>query len=680
MVKLEADHLRDLGRAGCCEWLLADGLGGYASSTVVGLNTRRYHGLLVVATQPPVRRMVLLSKLEETLILDGVRHELGTNAYPGAVHPRGFERALSFALDPLPTLVWEVEGCRLGRTVARVHDEPATVIVYVYEADAPASLELRPLLAYRDHHALQHENDAVRREVEWEGRDLVLRPYDGCPSLRLRVPRGAWEADGHWYRRFEYERERERGLEFCEDLFSPGLFRLSLLPGEPVSLLAWAGPIPAGLEAGALVSAERRRLRELAGGTPDPFLAGLRRAADAFLVRRGEKGRSVIAGYPWFADWGRDSMISLPGLCLATHRFADARAVLGEYARHVDGGMLPNRFPDTGEPPQYDTVDAALWMIVAVQRYLEATGDREFVRSRLKDAVFAVLDGYRDGTRHGIRMMPSGLITQGGPGLKLTWMDARVGEWVVTPRAGQPVEIQGLWYNALLFGASLALDLGDSGRAAGWKRLAARVRESFLEAFWSEDLGYLADVVGGGARDLSLRPNQLFAIGLPHSLLARDKAARVLDAVKASLLTPRGLRTLAPSDPAYRVRYEGDRRSRDGAYHQGTVWPYLTGIYFDASIRVHGEPAKQEAREWLRGFACHLEEAGLGYVSEVFDGDPPHLPGGAIAQAWSVAELLRVATRLTGKPPATAPREAAESAPRPPRTGSFDPTGSDDVA
>ena len=405
-----------------------------------------------------------------------------------------------------------------------------------------------------------------------------------------------------------------------------------------------------------MVATERTRLRALAGGS-EGLLGDLRRAAAAFVVKRGESGRSVIAGYHWFADWGRDTMIALPGLCLSEGRHDVARTILAEFARYVDGGMIPNRFPDGGEPPEYNAVDASLWIVVTVHRVVEATGDREFARQRLKDTVAPILDGYRAGTRHGIRMTPDGLITQGEPGVQLTWMDAKVGDWVVTPRRGYAVEIQALWYNALLIGADLARDAGEIPRATEWTSLAGTVRDSFLRTFWSDSAGYLADVVAGGTRDLSLRPNQLYAIGLPHALLSRDKALRVLDAVKRHLLTPVGLRTLAPSDPHYQGRYDGGVRTRDAAYHQGTAWPFLMGIYFDAAIRLHGEEGKTAAREWLAAFAPHLKEAGLGTISEVFDGDPPHRPGGAIAQAWSVAELLRIAGKLDLRRPRFPPRD-----------------------
>jgi predicted glycogen debranching enzyme len=637
--------LRNLTLASSREWLLTDGLGGYASSTLLGLNTRRYHGLLVVATRPPLGRMVLLAKLDETLVLDDRRHELATNVLADSVEPRGFDAALRFSLDPLPTLTWAVDGGTLTRSVARVHGEPATACVYAYEGARPASLELRPLVAFRDHHALQHENAALDPAVVHEGPDVVLRPYPGCPELRLRVPEGGFEADARWFRRFVYERERERGYEFEEDLFGHGVFRVTLYPGEVATLLAWSGPIPAGVEAVELLAAERTRLRQ----GPPGFLGDLGRAADAFVVRRGEAGRSVIAGYPWYCDGGRDAMIALPGLCLSTRRYAEARRILLEQARHLDAGSIPSRFLEGGGAPEYDAADAPLWMVIAVQRYLDATGDRAFVRRALQPVVFAILDGYRRGARHGVRMTPEGLLSRGQPGGPATWMDARLDGALVTPRDGAAVELQALWYNALLVGAALAGRDGDARRSREWTSLASLARGSFVRVFWAEQAGYLADVVRDGVRDLSLRPNQLWAVGLPHALLPLDKAARVLDAVKRELLTPAGLRSIAPSDPGYRAVCDEAERSRGGACHQGTVWPFLMGVYFDALIRVHGEAGAREARDWLRDFEGHLEEAGVGFVGELFDGDPPHRARGAIAQAWSVAELLRIADRVAAR-------------------------------
>jgi predicted glycogen debranching enzyme len=648
MLKFGPDLLRSPEDARKKEWLLADGLGGYASSTVLGINTRRYHGLLVVAQRPPVGRMVLLSRVEETLVIGDERYELGTNAYPGVFHPRGYERAQAFALDPLPTLTFEVGAGRLTRSIARLHREPTLVVLYSYAGEARASLEIRPLLAYRDHHALQRENDAIDWTVDRKGEDLVFHPYASCPSLFVRFPGSVWRDEHLWYRDFEYAEERRRGLESREDLASPGVITRTLSPGDEVALVASTDAALMGRDGRLLLGSERKRMRAL-GQSADGLLGDLRRAADQFVVSRGERGRTVIAGYHWFEDWGRDTMIALPGLCLSTGRFQEARAILREFCAHVEEGLIPNRFPEDGSPPEYNTVDAPLWMVLAIGRYLETTRDTTFVLARLRPAVEAILEGYRGGTRHGIRMAPDGLVEQGETGLQLTWMDARVGDRVITPRAGKAVEIQALWYNALLVGASLASEAGDGHRAAFWNRLAATCRKAFQETFWIPEKGYLADCVSEAGRDEAVRPNQLFAVGLPHALLARPEAESLLSVVSGALLTPVGLRTLAPSDKAYRGAYEGGPAERDEAYHQGTVWPYLMGIYFDALIRLRGEAGKSEARRWLQRFAEHLSSYGLQTVGEVFSGEAPHAPGGAISQAWSVAELLRIETRLAGR-------------------------------
>ena len=460
------ETLRDLDLACGREWLLPDGLGGYASSTPIGLNTRRYHGLLVAATRPPLGRMVLLSQLDEAIVIGGVRQALSTRAHADAVDPRGFEAALAFTLDPLPTLTWQVEGGTLSRSITRVSGSPASALVYAYDGTSPATLELRPLIAYRDHHALQRENSAVNGESERDGPDVVLKPYSGCPELRLRVPEGEFIPDACWYRRFVYERERERGYEFEEDLFSHGRFVVRLYAGEVATLVAWAGPMPEGAEGVDLADAERERLRA-AGG--EDLLGRLRRAADAFVV--GDARRAVIAGYPWLPERGRDAMIALPGLCLARRRMSEARDILSEHARRLDAGLLASHFPETGGA-LHETADASLWFVLAVQRCLEAGADRAFVRSALYGAVSAILDAYRRGTRYGIRMTPDGLLTQGEARKALTWMDARSGEHCITARAGEAVELQALWYNALLSAAGLAQQAGDSRRSAEWRRLA----------------------------------------------------------------------------------------------------------------------------------------------------------------------------------------------------------------
>ena len=626
---LGTETLRDLERASRLEWLLADGSGGYAASTVLGLNARRHHGLLVADLGPPLGRMLLLSKLEESLVVDGRRYDLSTNAYPGAIHPRGLDQAVSFSLDPLPSLTWEGPGWRLTKVVARAHAEPGVAVAYAYEGPQ-ARLELRPLLAFREHHALQHENRAVAGDVWRDGQDVVTAPYPGCPRLHLRLPRGEFESDGLWYRGFEYAREGEAGTAPREDLFSPGRFVVEVRGEAVASLLAWAGPIPVNRAAVDVLAAERARLREARGGF-EGLLGALRQAADAFLVSRREE-RGVVAAYPWLEESARDTLAALPGLCLASGREDDARAILAAQARRVGNA-------------QGLAADTPLWFVVAVGRFLEATGDRDFVRTRLRDAVELVLESYRRGARPGIRLTGDGLVLQRDPARPLTWMDARVDGTPVTRRDGLAVELQALWYNAVLIGAELARQAGDPARAAAWAALAPRTREALLRTFWDEQRGYLADVVRDGVPDLALRPNQLYAVGLPHALLPRDKALRVLDAVGRALLTPAGLRSLAPDHPGYQPRFRGD-----ASRHQGSAWPFLAGVYFEALIRLEGERGKDRARDWLRSFAAHLDEACLGQVSELFDGDPPHRPGGCLAAAWSVAELLRLALRVAGRP------------------------------
>jgi predicted glycogen debranching enzyme len=639
---LGPEVLRDLLQASHREWILADGLGGWACSTPLGLNSRRGHGLLVVGGPAPGPRRVLLSKVEETLVVGDRRCELATNHYPGTVHPRGFEWAVSFSLDPLPSLTWQVAGIRVTRTVARIHRTPGTAIVWAVEGDAAdVVLELRPIVAFRDAEALQSDNDAFRREVVRRGDDVVLAPYDDYPTLQLRVARSRWQPDGHWYRRFEYALDWERGEAFAEDLYSPGIFSVRPDPERPASLLAWAGPVPEGRDAEDLVAAERKRLWEL-GPRADGLAGDLRRAADAFLIQ-ANGSRTILTGHPVAEESVIEALVSVPGLCLATGRPGIARSVLAEAAKRTEPPASPVERTDPQDAPPPPGVDAALWMILTLQRYFEATGDRGFVRQRFPGSVASILEGFRSGAFPGIELTAEGLLSV-GEARGLGWMEAGGGHGARRSRSGQPVEVQALWYNALLAGADLARALGDDARAEDWTSLAGLARHSFQRSFWCAGRRHLADVARGEDPDVSLRPNQLYAVGLPHALVPRDKALDVLESARGSLLTTVGLRTLAPSEPGYAGRFEG------GLY-DGTVWPHLVGVYFDALIRVHGEEGKREGREWLRRFATHLDEAGLGTVSQYFDGDPPHRPGGAFARAWGVAELLRLATRLEGKPP-----------------------------
>jgi len=646
MIRFGQDLCSNLDAALRREWLETNGMGGFASSTLNGLNTRRYHGLLVAATKPPVGRLVLLSKLEETLFIDGRAFDLGTNRYPGVVHPQGFHYLKQFRLDPFPVFTFEIQGVQIEKTVFMVQGENTTVVQYDIENGRkanPAQLELRPLIAFRDYHSLTHENEALDRRLDIRSGLAGISPYPGLPKLYLAHDARELESTGHWYRNFEYDAERERGLDFTEDLFNPCVLRFDLKTQVQATIIASTQPRNTALASVyRRTEVSRRRTVELRSPVEDGFVKSLTIAADQFLVSRGSE-KTVIAGYHWFTDWGRDTMIALHGLTLPTHCYDAARSILRTFAHHVDRGMLPNRFSDGGETPEYNTVDATLWFFEAVRAFLAYTGDLEFVRNDLHGVLSDIISWHVRGTRFGIKMDSSGLLNSGEAGTQLTWMDAKAGDWVVTPRRGKAVEIQALWYNALSIMEDLARRIGDETGRKRYNSMAALTKWSFNRQLWNEKGGCLYDVVNGGPADASIRPNQIFAVSLPYSMLSPERAKQVVGVVEQHLLTPYGLRTLAPSDPQYRGRYSGNPISRDGAYHQGTVWPWLMGSFIRAYIKVNGgtEPARRQAENWLVSLKDHLADAGLGQMSEIFDGDPPHRPVGCVAQAWSVAEILR---------------------------------------
>jgi predicted glycogen debranching enzyme len=643
MIQFDESVCHNLDVSSRREWLETNGLGGFASSTITGLNTRRYHGLLVAATKPPAGRMVLLSKMEETLVVGGRRVELSVNRYPGVMHPRGDLYLKQFRKDPFPVFVYEVEGVRLEKSVFMVHGENTTVIQYELHG-ADCTLELRPLIAFRDFHSTTHENGALNPALEMQPGWVRVAPYAGSPSLYLAHTGGEAQPAGIWFRHFEYSVERERGLDYQEDLFNPLALIFELSRDAQVAVVA-STEMRSADSAGALRAAEIDRREKIAAAAPsdDPFVRGLTLAADQFIVRRGD-GHTVIAGYPWFGDWGRDTMITLPGLTLVTGRYDVAKSILLAFAGYVDCGMLPNRFPDAGEAPEYNTVDATLWFFEAIRALAARTGDYEFVRTRLYDVLADIIRWHERGTRYGIHVDSDGLLMAGEAGVQLTWMDAKVGDWVVTPRIGKPVEIQALWYNAVRVMEEFARKFGRESDAAHYRELAERAQRKFPELFWNASDGCLYDVVNGDTLDASIRPNQIFAVSLFHKMLPPDKARSIVDVVEQNLLTPYGLRSLAPSDPQYHGRYEGNPFSRDGAYHQGTVWPWLVGPFLTAYLEVHGgsAAARKQAGDWLAAFKSWIENEGVGQIPEIFDGDPPQRSVGCIAQGWSVAELLRV--------------------------------------
>jgi predicted glycogen debranching enzyme len=642
MIEFSHDVCTNLESASQREWLETNGLGGFASGTLAGLHTRRYHGLLTAALHPPVGRHVLLSKFEEVLIVNGHRTEFSANRWAsGVVAPQGYQYLRGFRLDPFPVFHYVIDDVEIEKSIFMIHGENSTVVQYLPRASSADSvqLEIRPLIAFRDYHSTTHENGALNPYVETSEYSLSMLPYDGMPALHLAHDAAEFDPSGFWYRDFDYVEERERGLDAVEDLYSPCALRFALNGRTQVSLIASTEPHDIR-QAGEYRQAEVRRRKAIVNKSfsDDEVIQRLTAAADQFIAARGE-GETVIAGYHWFSDWGRDTMIALPGLALATGRKETAKNILLEFARHVDQGMLPNCFPDAGEAPEYNTVDASLWFFEAAH----AVNDPQFVRKNLYPALESIIDWHVRGTRYGIHVDRDGLLMAGEPGVQLTWMDAKIGGWVVTPRHGKPVEIQALWYNALRIMERFARQFGDEHAADRCGERAVEARRSFQRLFWNGDKGCLYDVVGPNGPDASVRPNQILALSLTHPIIGTERAKRVLDTVERELLTPFGLRSLSPADPQYKGRYEGGPFERDASYHQGTVWAWLMGPFLTAYVRVHGEQGRQQARQWLHGFRAHLSDAGLGQVSEIFDGDAPFRPRGCIAQAWSVAELLRTA-------------------------------------
>ena len=631
------------------EWLEADGLGGFASGTSAGVRTRRYHALLLSATTPPTGRVVLVNGFDAWIETSAGSFALSTQRYaPDVLHPDGASHLARFSSEPWPT--WEyllADGTRVVHELFVQHDTGAVVVTWtIVHAEGPVVLRVRPFLSGRDYHALHHENGAFQFTAERCVAAVAFGTYPGLPRV-VALSNGEYRHDPTWYRQFLYAQERERGLDDVEDLASPGEFSWQLAaPGEQAVWILRAGGETGGEPlteadvvgvAADIRAAERRRR--------DAFPTPLDRAADAYLVRRGA-GQTIVAGYPWFTDWGRDTFIAIRGLCLATGRLAEARNILLEWAGAVSDGMLPNLFTDHGEAPEFNAVDASLWYVVAVHELLAMVPAGSNIvtpaqRAALEGAVTAIVRGYARGTRFGIRMDTDGLLAAGVPGVQLTWMDARVGDRVITPRIGKPVEVQALWLNALH--AASRID-------PGWRDGLKRAQAAFEARFWSERLGRLADVVDvdhvEGTRDDTFRPNQVLAVGgLPFAVLDKKRGRSVVDAVEECLLTPVGLRSLAPAEPGYAPRYDGGPSARDAVYHQGTVWPWLMGPFVEAWVRVRGDTAavRREARSrFLEPLLAHLETAGLGHVSEIADAEPPFAPKGCPFQAWSLGELLRL--------------------------------------
>jgi predicted glycogen debranching enzyme len=666
MLKKNRAILQNFADATQHEWLETNGLGGWAGSSIIGANTRRYHGLLVAAIVPPTERMVLLSKLDETIITgqdEKTRYELGVNLYrDNIIAPQGHHYLTGFTKDLFPQWEYEVEGIQLKKTIFMIHGENTTVIIYdVAEASQPFTLELLPLIASRNYHSLNHEGSQIHWDADFNDGIFHNQP-DGKTNVFISVPGSSYKHTPGWFYNFQYSVEQYRGLDFTEDLFNHGIFSVELKKGDSLGIII-STEDPAGKDPYELLSKETLRRKLLISNQPDDeTLQQLVLAADQFIVKRdfnlsgdskvtlptgGEDSKealkTIIAGYHWFTDWGRDTMISLPGLCLSTGRYDDAKKILSAFAKSVSRGMLPNRFQDNGEEPEYNNVDGTLWYFIAVHKYLQATGDTTFVQNEILPVLKDIIDWHYKGTRYNIHVTEDGLLYAGKQGQQLTWMDARIGTWVVTPRMGKAIEIQALWYNALKIFARLLLlnDQEDDARMVNAS--AEKAKKSFTQQFWYVEGNYLYDNINeNGDRITEFRPNQLFAISLPFALIEGDQAKVVLQHITELLYTPVGLRTLPVTDVHYTPVYGGDQYHRDSSYHEGTVWSWLLGPYVDAIMKVQGEKGKEHAQEVINNFNYHLSEACIGSVSEIFDADSPHHPRGCIAQAWSVAEILRV--------------------------------------
>ena len=654
---IEKDVFQNFDLAVQREWLETNGLGGWSGSSIIGAHTRRYHGLLVAAIVPPADRMILLSKLDETIVSGDQRMELGVNLYhDDTIHPAGHQYLAGFRKAVFPQWEFNANGILLKKTIAMIHGENTVVILYdVAKAENTFTLELLPLMAAKGYHSLTHESSQMHWNAHFNNGIFHNQP-DGKTNVFIQVPGSSYRHEPKWFNNFKYRVDQYRGQEFLEDLFNHGTFTVRLSQGDTLGVII-STENPEGRDAHDLFSRENMRRKLLISNQPEnDIIKQLVLAADQFIVKRtiptdpsrdnvsntGES-RTIIAGYHWFTDWARDTMISLPGLCLSTGRFEDAKNIINAFAKNVSMGMLPNRFLEKGEQPEYNNVDGTIWYFIAVYKYLQATGDKDFILNEILPVLKDIIDWHFKGTRYNIKVDADGLLFAGERGQQLTWMDARIGDWVVTPRMGKPVEVQALWYNALRIFSEL-LNLNDQAHdAATVKVNAEKVKENFNRQFWFEKGDFLYDIIDeNGHPDPTLRPNQLFAISLPFALIEGEKAEAILQVVEEKLYTPVGLRSLPGDDKYYVPAYGGDQWHRDSSYHQGTVWSWLLGPYVDALIKVQGTRGKEQAKKIIENFRYHLDEGCIGSVSEIFDADPPHHPRGCVAQAWGVAEMLRV--------------------------------------
>lgn len=632
------------------EWLVTNGLGGYAASTLCGANTSRYHGLLIASINPPVDRKMLVAKVEEMIITEELPYPLSVNQYPNVLHPKGHERLLTFYRDPLPKMVFKINEHHLSKTVFMVRDSNTTVIEYKNLSTSTYTLWLNPLYNYRDFHKINTENSEAVYHYQQKENTLSIQPQIGAEELYFRFTAGKFTESRTWNKNIQYEADKKRGTEYTEDYYSLGFLTHELTAGESLFLIFSLDPDCINFDATQLRDTEILRLQALnKNSSRSPFYQDLLRAGDQFLVTRAStQSASIIAGYYWFSDWGRDTMISLRGLCIAQGKRDVAQSVILTFLNYLEGGLLPNRFPDYhGDDTDYNTADASLWLFVALYEYHLKFSDPEFIKSVLP-GLNQILEQHIAGTQHEIRVQANGLLHCGHDQIQITWMDAKIGEHIFTPRHGLAVEINALWYNALMIYDHLCLATGNVSNKK-YLQISKLVRKNFDAVFWNEKQ-YLNDVVLNGEADASIRPNQLFVLSLPFRLLSLAKEKKVLKCVEDHLLTPYGLRTLSPLHPDFKSEYEGGWFERDAAYHQGTVWPFLLPEFMLAAFRI---APKQYSPEKIHSMLTPLENHFYNHncvhaISEVFDGLEPSTGKGCVQQAWSIANLIFLLDKMSG--------------------------------
>lgn len=636
-IKFDKNQLVNLEYSLRKEFLRSNRSGAYSCSTIINCNTRKYHGLLV-APQPAIDNdsHVLLSSLDETVIQHNSEFNLGIHRYMGDVYnPKGHKYLVDFTIEPIPKQTYRVGGVLLTKEIMMVENKDQVIIKYtLLDAHSPTKLLFRPFLAFRNYHQLSKSNVWADSKYEAITNGITMRLYAGYTPLYMQFskePQYTHVPD--WYYNISYLKERERGYHSHEDLFVPGFFEVDIKKGESIYFSACTSEQNPTALSRAFNSELKKRVPR------NSFENCLKNSAQQFIVRDGKK-TEVIAGFPWFGRWGRDTFIALPGLSLALGDFKTCKDVIDTMLTELNGPLFPNI--GSGNNTAYNSVDAPLWFFWSLQQYARFTNTQKSIWKEYGSKMKLILNGFRAGTMYNIKMLENGLVTEGIVGKALTWMDAVVDGKPVTPRIGMPVEINALWYNAMMFSIEVAKLAGDDAFVENWESIANDFPKVFKETFWSDERGYLADCVSEKGKDWSVRPNMVFAASLPYMAIDEDLRKLVIDKVKKQLLTPRGLRTLSPEDPHYKGFYYGDQATRDKAYHQGTVWPWLIGHYAEAYLKIHGKGGLSHIEKLYKGFEEEMSEHGIGCISEVFDGDPPYRAAGAISQAWSVAEVIRM--------------------------------------